>query len=515
MKFASFLAGHARATPQRTALVCEGRRLSFGQLDERSTRAANALRALGVQTGDRVCIYLPNGIAFVEAFLATVKAGAVAVPINLPLSIAEVAHIVNDCKPAAAFVAGSTAQAFQRASQDLPGLLAIHVDGDGRHLLEALVASGSRDLPELAAEHDDCMIGYTSGTTGRAKGVILTQSNFVYVNGFLNGYHWSIGPKDVQIATTPLAHRTGFARVMNLVMLGSPLVIMPKFDPIIAAQLVEEEQVTLFSMVPTVGRMMLPTIESAPQRFASLRIMLATGEAFPLDVKRRLQDALPQVSIYSFYAMTEVGAIAGLDASEQFSHPSSVGRPWPGLDVKLVGLKGEAVPTDESGEIWVRSGQPGKYSTMRGYFNRPEATAEAMHEGWVATGDMGRFDQDGYLYLVDRKKDMVLSGGYNIYSKEVEAALLQHPDVVDAAVIGVPDPVFGEAVCACLELRPGVAAEAHDAQTYIDFCREHIAAYKKPKHVVFVDAMPRNSTGKVLKNQLRERFQHLVAQAQP
>jgi long-chain acyl-CoA synthetase len=501
MKFATFLAAHARTMGNRDALVCGNRRLSFHDLDERTTRMASALRKRGVSVGDRVCIYLPNGIEFVEAFLATVKAGAIAVPINLPLSVPEVAHIVTDCNPVAAFIGCGTAIAFEEASESIKTVMTIYVDGPENSVV-SLLGEGDDALPEVPFDFDDCMIGYTSGTTGRAKGVILTQSNFVYVNGSLNGYHWGINKDDIQISTTPLSHRTGFARVMNMVLLGSPLVIMPKFDAATAADLVEREQVSLFSMVPTVGRMMLNEIEANPLRFKSLRIMLATGEAFPLEMKKRLQESLPDVRIYSFYAMTEVGAIAGLDASDQFSRPASVGRPWPGIDVKLV-LDGRTVEVpEEIGEIWVRTGAPGCFSTMRGYFNRPEATADALQMGWVRTGDMGRFDEDGYLYLVDRMKDMVLSGGYNIYSKEVEATLLQHPDVVDAAVIGIPDELFGEAVAAYLEVRPGAAREP---EHYITFCKARIASYKKPKHIVFVDALPRNSTGKVLKTALRAR----------
>jgi len=262
--------------------------------------------------------------------------------------------------------------------------------------------------------------------------------------------------------------------------------------------------------VPTVGRMMLAEVEAAPRDFASVRVMLVTGEAFPLDVKQRLHQALPDARFYSFYAMTEAGALAWLDSSEQFTHPTSVGRVWPGVEIKLVGEDGKQVATGEVGEVWVRSGRPGLYSTMRGYFNRPQETAEAIRDGWVVTGDMGRFDDQGYMYLVDRKKDMVLSGGYNIYCKEVELAIQSFPGVNDAAVIGVPDPVFGEAVAAYVELAPGIG---QDAEAIIAHCREQIASYKKPKYVFFVPSMPRNSTGKVLKNALREQFRAGEAQA--
>lgn len=507
MKFASFLASHAATLGRKDAVVCGTERLSFADLDEQTTRLAQALRdEAGVQPGDRVAVYLANGIDFVRAFIAVIKAGGIAVPLNLPLSVPEVAHILSDCRPKASFIGEATRSNFIRAIEKGPAVLSIACEpgceGDLAQdkLLDARKPRAPLDIPFDA---DDCMVGYTSGTTGRAKGVVLTQSNYLFVNGFLNGWHWRLTSDDRHLCTTPLAHRTGMARLMNMILHGSTLVVMPRFDAVEAARLVRDERITVFGMVPTVGRMMLSEVEARPADFATLRVALVTGEAFPLDIKRRLSDALPHVRFYSFYAMTEAGAIAWLDSDEQFTHPTSVGRAWPGVDVKLVGIDGAEVPMGEVGEIWVRSGQPGSFSTMREYFCRPEDTAKTLRDGWVATGDVGRFDDGGYLYLMDRKKDMVLSGGYNIYSKEVELAIQSHPAVRDAAVIGVPDPLFGEAVAAYVELNDGARV---DAQAIIDHCRESIASYKKPKHVFFVPALPRNSTGKVLKTQLREQY---------
>lgn len=506
MKFASFLASHAAFMGAKDAVVCGTERLSFAELDRQTTRLAQALRdEASVRPGDRVAVYLPNGVAFVRAFIAVVKAGGIVVPVNLPLSVPEVAHILSDCQPQAAFISHSTQVNFERA---LPaaGILSIACDAECEADLrqDELLDEGKRRAPlEIPCDADDCMVGYTSGTTGRAKGVVLTQSNYMFVNGFLNGWHWRLTADDRHLCTTPLAHRTGMARLMNMILHGSTLVVMPRFDAKEAARLVREERITVLGMVPTVGRMMLAEVETRPHDFASLRVALVTGEVFPLDVKKRLKDALPHVRFYSFYAMTEAGAIAWLDAEEQFTHPTSVGRIWPGIDVKLVDNAGAEVAPGEVGEIWVRSGQPGCFSTMREYFGRPEDTAKTLRNGWLATGDVGRFDEGGYLYLMDRKKDMVLSGGYNIYSKEVELAIQSLPGVRDVAVIGVPDPMFGEAVAAYVELNEGARL---DAQMVIEHCREHIASYKKPKHVIFVPALPRNSTGKVLKTQLRELY---------
>lgn len=495
MKLPAFLAAHAQATPQREAVACGAARLTFAQLDEQSTRLACGLVAQGVAVGDRVAVCLTNRIEFVVAFVAIVKAGAIAVTPNPRSSAPELGYILRDCSPRAVLFESETRATLERSGADIP--VRLNVDES----YEAFLADGT--LPPIPPEFDDCMIAYTSGTTGKPKGAIITQSNWITANGYLNAAQWGMTASDRVLTTTPFAHRTAFSRFINTLCIGSSIVIMPRFDAKEAARLVEEEGITLLGMVPTVGRMLLPEIEAHPQRFRGLRVAVVTGEAFPVEVKRRLMAALPQLKLYSFFAMTEVGALTCLGPDEQVPKGASVGRVNPGLELKLADDAGVPVPAGEAGEIWVRSGPPGRYVTMRGYFNNPQANAETIRDGWVRTGDMGRFDDEGYLYIVDRKKDMVLSGGYNIYSKEVEAAILELPGVQDAAVVGVPDAVYGEAVAAFIEMQPGARV---DAERVVEHCRERIAGYKKPKHVRFVESLPRNSTGKVLKYALREQF---------
>jgi acyl-CoA synthetase (AMP-forming)/AMP-acid ligase II len=309
-----------------------------------------------------------------------------------------------------------------------------------------------------------------------------------------------------------MAHRTGLGRVANSVCLGSTLVILPKFDPKAAVDLIERERCTVLGCVPTIVRMMLPEIERRPAGCRSLKTLVATGEAFPVETKARLLAALPDLRIYSFYAQTESGFVACLRPEEQSSHPASIGRPVPGVEIRIVDPNLNDVPEGEPGEVLVRCGAPGAFMTMRAYYNRPEATAETILEGgWIRTGDAARRDRDGYLYFVDRVKDMIVSGGLNIYSKEVELALMDHPAVADAAVIGVPDPEFGEAVMAFVEKKPGAPATEHEL---IDHCRKLIASYKKPKSIRFVDALPRTGTGKVMKGELRKRAAALVGAPQ-
>ena len=507
MKLAAFLAAHALATPGREAVVAVGNagdvRLSFSQVDEQSTRLACGLASRGIAVGDRVAIALANRAEFVVAFMGVVKAGAIAITLNPKLSPPEVAYILGDATPKALVLEDETRVLLSKAGP-LPSLrLCVDAPAEGEASFADLIRVSTMDLPEVPPEFDDCMISYTSGTTGKPKGAIITQANYIMLAAYINGLQWNLTPADRILATTPLAHRSAFQRLLNMVCAGASLVVMPRFDAKEAARIIEKEGITLMGMVPTVGRMLLPEIEAAPERFRTLRAAVVTGEAFPVEVKQRLLRVLPKLELHSFFAMTEVGAITNLGPFEQFDKGASVGRVNPGVELKLVDDKGERVPVGETGEILVRSGPPGSCLTMRGYYNNPQATAEAIDNGWVKTGDLGRFDAEGYLYIVDRKKDMVLSGGYNIYSKEVEAAIMGVPGVHDVAVVGVPDAVYGEAVAAFVETHPGQSVAA---EHIIEHCRETIASYKKPRYVRFVNALPRNSTGKVLKYELRQGF---------
>jgi long-chain acyl-CoA synthetase len=421
------------------------------------------------------------------------------------LSMGEISVILQDAEPAAVFFGAGERQIVSKLVDGT--IIRSFVVGVPQQASEVAFSELLACEPEpitVPAEHDDCVISYTSGTTGTPKGVITTQANYIVSNGFLNAIHWGLTESDRILVTTPLAHRTAFARVGNVIVLGCTLFILPRFEAEETAQTIEREQITLLGIVPTVGRMMLTTIEENPARFASLRILVATGEAFPLDVKRRLQSAIPHLRIYSFFAMTEAGALAILRPEDQFEHGASVGRVTPGAEIRLVDAEGHDAAVGEPGEIWARSGVPGQYLIFRAYFKQEQATQEAFEGGWFKTGDIGRFDDSGFLHIVDRKKDMVLSGGYNIYSKEVELALRGHEAVADAAVVGVPDDVFGEAVAAFIEREPGAEITAEEL---IRWCGGELASYKKPKYVIFLPELPRNNTGKVTKNDLRKSFQ--------
>jgi long-chain acyl-CoA synthetase len=424
---------HAARRPGHQAVVCGERRVTYAQLRRSIERLVRKSRV-----GERVALRVPNSIEFVEQAYAAWAAGAVAVPVNTRLSRPEVDFI-----------------------------------------LEEVTAP-------IESDAEDCLILYTSGTTGRPKGAVHTHAGVILQNVEHHVAAWGIDEDDRFLATTPLAHRAGIGRLVNALGLGGTLVLMEKFDAAEALALIERERITVAGLPPTVIRMMLPAIRAHPASCASLRRVIVSTEAFPPQLMREVSALLPQTEFFGVYGMSEA-AVSSASLAEQLARPGTVGRPLPGVQVSL-----------QDGELRVR----GKDAVMKGYFNQPAANAEALREGWFHTGDLARQDAEGYLYIVDRKKDMVVTGGYNVYSKEVEQVLGRHPDIADAAVVGVPDALYGEAVAAFVQPRPGVRL---DAQAVVEYCRTQLAAYKKPRHVVFVDALPRNSLGKVLKSELRKR----------
>ena len=493
------LADHARSGAEREALVYGERRLSYGELHRSVRRIASGLHRLGVRPGARVLLYLPNGIEFVQLAYAAFTLGAGVVPVNTRLAAREVEHIARDSAPAVVAFRADARALIRQAIGPVPQALVVGGTAADEVAFEDLLDEPERPLPPIPEGEDDCVILYTSGTTGKPKGALNTHANMVNQNVALVGSALGLGPDERNLVTTPLAHRAGIGRIFGSLGLGGSLTIMDKFDPEHALDLIERERISIVGLPPTVIRMMLPQIRKAPERCATLKHVLVATESFPAVLKREVTALLPQTRFYSVFGMSEA-LISILMHHEQFSHPASVGRPLPGVEVRIVGEDGHDAAMNEIGEFWVRHGAPGSGAVLKEYYNRPQETASAITDGWFHTGDVGRRDAEGYLYIVDRMKDMVLSGGYNIYSKEVEETLRLHPEVADAAVVGVADQIFGEAVAAFVERQPGARLTATEL---IEHCREQLAGYKKPKHVFFVDALPRNSLGKVLKTDLR------------
>jgi long-chain acyl-CoA synthetase len=453
LRLEQLLFSHAERTPERIAVVAGGSRISYRELARSIKGISNELKK-SVRPGDRVAIHLPNGIEFVQLFYAALAAGASVVPINTRLAPPEVEYILADAKPA------------------------LVVEGKEAPIL------GEEAKALEPQSNEECVVLYTSGTTGKPKGAINTHANVIVQNVYQHAIAWGIGAADCFLATTPLAHRAGIARLANALGLGGTLVAMQKFDAAEALALIEREHVSVAGLPPTVLRLMLPEIRREPGRCASLRTVIVSAEAFPLVLLEELVSLLPHAKFHAVYGMSEA-AIASASQAEMLERPGTAGRPFPGIEVML----------DED-ELLVR----GEFAVMQGYLGE----AEVPRGGWFRTGDLARRDDDGYLYIVDRKKDMVVSGGYKVYSKELEQVLVQHPDIEDAAVLGVPDATYGEAVVAVIQPRAGKKLLEEDV---IEHCRARLAGYKKPRRVVFVDALPRNALGKVVKRELRIRIE--------
>jgi len=447
---------------------------------------------------------MANSIAVVEVMAAILKAGGIVVPISTRLAAPEIRYMMEDAAPVAIFYSPSERAIIRDvigALDNIHCLVAGNVETSETSIDDLIANAADTPLSVAPFSPDHALLCYTSGTTGRPKGALASHRNLVIGQGWVNATEWGLSPTDRTLVATPMAHRTGMARLAGSFCMGSTLILQEAFDPAETVRLIEAEQASHIGVVPTIARMLLPEIEARPEACASLRTMLATGEVFPVDVKERLFAALPHLQLNSFYSQTEAGLVTNLRPDEQQRYPNSIGQPVLGVEVRIVDLTLKDVPPGEPGEILVRCGGPGEISMMPEYFKRPEDTKSIFVDGWCRTGDMAQLGKNGYYYFVDRLKDMIVSGGLNIYSREVEDALLTHPAIKEAAVVGVPDTEFGEAVMAYVISAEGAAPEE---AALIDYCRQHIASYKKPKHIQFVDTLPRNATGKVAKHQLRE-----------
>ncbi|ETX00331.1 MAG: hypothetical protein ETSY1_11575 [Candidatus Entotheonella factor] len=414
MHIGTILHHHAMRHPDRPAVMLGDQSLSFQRLDTRSNQLANALIDRGLKPGDRVILYVGNSLALVEAIAAVWKAGGITVPITPWIVGPELAFMVGDCQPFAIVYGPEQTEHVDHALADHTGVLRILIDNGPASpipTLESLRSGGAETLPPpLPADLTDAVIGYTSGTTGHPKGAVVTHANLI-TNQLSSATYWGLALDDVWLVSTPIAHRVGLSRLITCFCLGSPLVVMPRFTPEAAIHTITQHRITALGTVPTVCRRLLEAMDHTDHPFEHLRFISATGEAFPIALKERLFARLPHVELVSCYASTEGGVIAALLPHEQGVKPASVGRPMPGMEIRVVDTQGQDVPQGESGELLVRSGEPGRSLIAREYFNRPEANRDSFSDGWFHTGDMGYMDAEGYLYLVDRVKDMILSGG--------------------------------------------------------------------------------------------------------
>ena len=486
--------------PDKTALVHLGvpgeRRHSFAQLVDAVARQAAALSARGVRLGDRVALLAPNSDSLVLAILACWRLGAVACPLNTRWSAFELAHaledsgasllLADDSLPQAALVSAvvrSSFEDFAREAQLLQPLADTRTGGDA-----------------LAA------ILYTGGTTGRAKGVMLSHANF-WTAAMTRGAELNNSPESVSLLVAPLFHVAGLGRLIGQSIVGGSCVTMAQFRPGEVLAAIEEQGITDTVVVPSMLQSLLDDPAFRPEAVQCLNRIAFGAAPMPPDLLDRALAAWPQAEFFQAYGLTETAGALCINlpdnhqpAARALGRLNSVGRPGLGAEIIVADEHGRELPRGEVGEILARGPM-----VTRGYWRQPETTADALRDGWLHTGDGGRMDADGYLFIVDRLKDMIISGGENIYSAEVEAALRSHPAVSQAAVVGVPDARWGETVHAVVVLQAGITQhEAELVETLRAWCRTRLAGYKCPRSIAFVDALPMSAAGKVLKNALRE-----------
>ncbi|SHN36003.1 long-chain-fatty-acid--CoA ligase [Cryptosporangium aurantiacum] len=505
---ASILAETAARRPTHPALVLGDLRLPYAAVWDQAKRYAAVFRAQGIGPGDRVSILIPNTPHFVFAYYGAAALGAVVVPVHALLRAEEIEYVLRDSGSKLFVCAGPLLGEGAKGAElaEVPLLTVLGDMGpqtDAPRLDELAQQTEPVRTYEQAEPDDVAVILYTSGTTGKPKGAMLTHLNIVMNVDSSVISSFDTSPDDVVLGCLPLFHSFGQTVSMNVTFrAGGTLVLMPRFDGPGALALMLKEKVTNFIAVPTMYMGLLDAMkQSESDEKPPLRLAISGGASLPLTVLEEFEQVFG-IPVYEGYGLTETSPVATFNQKGWPTKPGTVGRPIWGVDAEIarpeIEERIELLPTGELGEIVIRG-----HNIMKGYLNRPEATAEAIVDGWFRTGDLGTKDGDGYITIVDRKKDMVLRGGFNVYPREVEEVLMRHPDVAQVAVIAVPHPTHGEEVCAVIV---PTAGSTPDAEQIIGWAKTHLAGHKYPRIVEFVDAFPLGPSGKVLKRELKTQF---------
>ena len=494
--------------PARTAIISQEGRWSYKALDEKTNRLAGALLNAGLKKGDRIAILFYNSSYFVEAYFAAVKIGLVVTPVNFRFTGPEITYVINDAQPLMLLYGPE----FEKTLQDVADQLVsvqhfVSPRNPGTSLAvdyEDFLAGGQTDIAIPASrvsENDPCQLMYTSGTTGKPKGATLTHRNVLW--NFFNTI-WAREDKagERAIIVGPLYHTAALNNHLTIqVALGGTSIIIRKFEPESLLRTIETEKATIVSGAPALYNMLLQHPNAHKYDTRSITKCTSGSDKLPLEIKKRLLAFFPNIKgVYDVYGLTEASpGITILNAADSLRKDGSVGRILPFMEARIVDKENNSLPPGEVGELICRGP-----NVMQGYHRNPQATAESIQNGWLFTGDLARMDDEGFLYIVDRKKEMIVSGGENIYPREIEEVIIQHPSVADVAVIGIPHPKWGETVKAFVV---PVQGQTLDEREVIDFCKKYLASYKKPTVVAFVSEIPRNPSGKALKRILKKEDQ--------
>jgi acyl-CoA synthetase (AMP-forming)/AMP-acid ligase II len=487
---------HASAarTPQKIALKCEGQELTYGELDARAVRVtARAISDCKIRRGDRVAIVAPNCLEYPELMAGLTDAGAIVATVSPRANATELAAACDDCGARVVIAHVSTQAAAEAAKfATVEKLLVTYTRWRDAPVTVA---------PELPAldERDPFTLVYSSGTTGKPKGILISHRSRVLTFHAMAMEYGCYGPDDRFLSLAPMAHGAGLAFTMAMLYFGGFVELVGKFEPEAVVRKLAQEPFTGIFMVPTHFQAILSLDAAVLDRYRgqakSLRAIISNAAALPQALKERIVDYWGAGLLHETYGSTEAGIVSNIRPQDQLRKQQSVGRPFASTLVRLLDDAGREVAKGEVGELFSRSP-----FLFNGYWGRPEETAACARDGWVSAGDLGRRDDEGFLYIVDRKKDMVISGGINIFPREIEEVLHKHPAVQEASVVGVPDAHWGESLRAFVVLRAGTKASA---DALIDHCKAALSSYKVPRDVRFIAALPRNVGGKVLKKDLR------------
>jgi fatty-acyl-CoA synthase len=506
MNSADILTKRANLTPDREGLydITTGVRYTYAELNRRANRAANFLQEkYGVQKGDRVSILAHNHIAYVDLLFGIGKIGAIFAPLNWRLTSRELTYIVNDCQPKLLIVGPEFVSVYNEMKDAIQVEHIVSLEGAdvaGAESYEDLLDQASACAPKrpLVEEDDAYCILYTSGTTGRPKGAVLPHRQILW-NAINTVISWGLSEKDVSPILTPMFHSGGlFVFLVPLFYAGGRLLMARSFDPDASLKLIVDEKCTVILGVPTLFQVWMNSPKFAGINFDHVHFFISGGAPCPpslIDAWNKSKG----INVRQGYGLTEVGVNCfSMTDEEALNKKGSVGKPIFHSEMRLVDTNGNDVRTGETGELLIK----GPHVCI-GYWNNAEATSQSLKDGWFHTGDMARQDEDGYFYIVGRFKDMIISGGENVYAAEVEAVFREHACVADAALIGQPDEKWGEVGLMIVACKPN---QTVDAKELLEFCSGRLAKYKIPKRVEFVDALPYSPYGKVIKAELRERF---------
>jgi len=494
----------ARKYPEHTALICGEERSTYSNFNSRVNQLAHALLRLGLTKGDKVAVLFYNSIPFVEVYFAAIKAGGVIVPVNFRFVGEEAAYILNH-SDSRFFFFGEEFHGFVQSIRPTLPRVEFFVatgrppDSKIKNYEDLLQGSPDSEPPIPLSEDDDCQVMYTSGTTGRPKGAVITHRNVLW-NMFNSIFGREEKAGEVSLVIGPLYHTAALNNHFTVrVALGGTSILVREFNAQNVLEMIAREKVTVISGAPAMFHFLLNLPGKEKYDTRSVTKCTTGSSILPEETKEKLFRFFPNIQgIYDVYGCTECSPnICILNGKDSLRKKESVGPPLPFLEVRIMDDQDRPVPANVVGELICRGP-----NVMKGYYKDPEGTAEAMRGGWFHTGDLARMDEEGYVYIVDRKKDMIISGGENIYPRELEEVLYRHPQIQDAAVVGIPDPLWGESVKAFVVLRKDAAMKEEEV---VEYCKAHLASYKKPRSVAFVDSLPRNPSGKVLKTLLRNK----------